>query len=78
MAFSERTTLLPAKKRRSIREKTLHPYFDRRPITGFLIAKDDTIIIERYQYARTDADRLASFSMAKTIVGLLIDIARDH
>jgi hypothetical protein len=60
------------------KEKTLNQYLERRAITGFLIAKDDTILIERYQYARTDADRLTSFSVAKTIVGLLIDIARDH
>jgi CubicO group peptidase (beta-lactamase class C family) len=55
--------------------RTLEDYLNRRPITGFLIAKDDTIIIERYQYGRTDADHLTSFSMAKTIVGLLIGIA---
>jgi CubicO group peptidase (beta-lactamase class C family) len=57
------------------KKRTLEQYLDRRPITGFLIAKDDTILIERYQYGRTDTDRLASFSMAKTIIGLLIGIA---
>jgi CubicO group peptidase (beta-lactamase class C family) len=55
--------------------RTLGDYLNRRPITGFLIAKDDTVLIERYQYGRTDADHLTSFSMAKTIVGLLIGIA---
>ena len=59
------------------KEKTLNQYLDRRPITGSLIAKDDTIPVERYQYARADTDRLISFSMV-TIVGLPIDIARDH
>jgi hypothetical protein len=29
---------------------------DVRPITGFILAKDDTILIEHYQYGRTDAD----------------------
>jgi hypothetical protein len=29
------------------KEKTLDQYFDRRPITGFFIAKDHTILIER-------------------------------
>src|SRR5262245_17554670 len=53
----------------------LQDYLDRQPITGFLIAKDDTILVERYQYGRKDTDRLTSFSMAKTIVGLLIGIA---
>jgi CubicO group peptidase (beta-lactamase class C family) len=53
----------------------LQDYLDRHPITGFLIAKGDSILIERYQYGRKDTDRLTSFSMAKTIVGLLIGIA---
>jgi CubicO group peptidase (beta-lactamase class C family) len=58
--------------------RTLQQYLDRRPITGFLIAKDDTILIEHYQYGRTDSDHLTSFSMAKTIVGLLIGIAIEE
>ena len=56
-------------------DRTLEQYLDRRPITGFLIAKGDTILVERYQYGRSDAQRLASFSLAKTIVGLLIGVA---
>jgi CubicO group peptidase (beta-lactamase class C family) len=54
---------------------TLDDYLDRHPVTGLLIAKDDTILVERYQYGRTDTDRLTSFSMAKSVVGLLIGIA---
>jgi CubicO group peptidase (beta-lactamase class C family) len=56
-------------------DMTLDNYLDRHPVTGLLIAKGDTILVERYQYGRTDADRLTSFSVAKTIVGLLIGIA---
>jgi CubicO group peptidase (beta-lactamase class C family) len=54
---------------------TLDEYLERQPITGLLIAKGDTILLERYQYARTDKDRLNSFSMAKTITALLVGIA---
>jgi CubicO group peptidase (beta-lactamase class C family) len=54
---------------------TLDDYLDRQPVTGLLIAKDNTILVERYQYGRTDTDRLASFSMAKSVVALLIGIA---
>lgn len=50
-------------------------YLDRNPVTGLLIARDDTILVERYQYGRSDAMRFASFSMAKTIVALLIGLA---
>jgi CubicO group peptidase (beta-lactamase class C family) len=54
---------------------TLDQYLDFHPVTGFLIAKGDTILLERYQYGRTDKQRLTSFSMAKTITALLIGIA---
>ena len=56
-------------------ELTLDDYLNRQPVTGLLIAKDNTILIERYQYGRTDTDRLTSFSMAKSVVSLLIGIA---
>ena len=54
---------------------TLDDYLNRQPVTGLLIAKDNTILVERYQYGRTDTDRLTSFSMAKSMVALLIGIA---
>jgi CubicO group peptidase (beta-lactamase class C family) len=54
---------------------TLDDYLNRQPVTGLLIAKDNAILVERYQYGRTDADRLTSFSMAKSVVALLIGIA---
>ena len=57
---------------------TLADYLARNPVTGLLIARDDTILFEHYQYARTDQDRLLSQSMAKTIVALLIGIAIDE
>jgi CubicO group peptidase (beta-lactamase class C family) len=50
-------------------------YLARNPVTGLLIAKDDQILCEYYQYGRTDNERLASQSMAKSITGLLIGIA---
>jgi CubicO group peptidase (beta-lactamase class C family) len=56
-------------------ERTLDQYLGRRPVTGFLIARGDTILVERYQYGRTDRHRLASFSLVKTIIGLLVGIA---
>lgn len=54
---------------------TIDDYLNRQPVTGLLIAKDNTILVERYQYGRNDKDRLASFSMAKTVLSLLIGIA---
>ena len=54
---------------------SLADYLAHFPITGLLIAKDDHIMFESYQYARTDRDRLTSQSMAKTIVSMLTGIA---
>jgi CubicO group peptidase (beta-lactamase class C family) len=56
--------------RSSVRE-----YLSRNPVTGLLIAKDDRILLEQYQYGRTDRDPLLSQSMAKTITGMLIGVA---
>jgi CubicO group peptidase (beta-lactamase class C family) len=50
-------------------------YVSRNPVTGLLIAKDDQILFEHYQYARADHDLFVSQSMVKSIVGLLIGIA---
>lgn len=55
--------------------RPIDAYLGRNPVTGLLIAKDDTILYEHYQYARTDRDRLLSQSMAKTITAMLIGIA---
>jgi CubicO group peptidase (beta-lactamase class C family) len=54
---------------------SLEDYLSRNPVTGLLIAQDDRILFEHYQYGRTDRDRLISQSMAKSIMGLLIGIA---
>jgi CubicO group peptidase (beta-lactamase class C family) len=57
------------------RIKSIADYLSSHPATGLLIARDDTILYEHYQYARTDRDRFASWSMAKTVLGLLVGIA---
>jgi len=57
---------------------TLDDYLAHNPATGLLIAHDDTILFEHYQYGRTDQDHLLSQSMAKTIVAMLIGIAIDE
>jgi CubicO group peptidase (beta-lactamase class C family) len=56
-------------------ELTVDDYLARNPITGLLIARGDTILVERYQYARTDRQRFISWSMAKTVTAMLVGIA---
>ncbi len=55
--------------------RSLDDYLDQYPITGLLIARGNRILVERYQYYRRDNDRFQSQSMAKTITGLLVEIA---
>ena len=53
----------------------LADYMDRNPVTGLLVAQDGTIHLERYQYGRSDTHRMTSFSMAKTVIAMLVGIA---
>jgi CubicO group peptidase (beta-lactamase class C family) len=55
--------------------KTLNDYFERNPATALLIAQGDTVLLERYQYARHPEHRLTSFSMAKTVIAMLVGVA---
>jgi CubicO group peptidase (beta-lactamase class C family) len=43
--------------------------------TGLLVLKGDNIIVERYQYDRKPEHRMQSYSMAKTVVAMLVGIA---
>ena len=46
--------------------------------TGLLILKGDTLLVERYQYDRRPEHRFQSYSMAKTVVAMLVGIAIDE
>jgi CubicO group peptidase (beta-lactamase class C family) len=50
-------------------------YLAHHPVIGLLIARDDQILVEQYQYGRTDKDRFVSQSMVKSITGLLVGLA---
>jgi CubicO group peptidase (beta-lactamase class C family) len=54
---------------------TLDSYLERNPTTGLLILRGHTILFEHYRYARTEAERFTSQSMAKTVVAMLVGIA---
>src|SRR6185503_18804594 len=61
--------------RAGVTTHTLDDYIARNPAPGLLIARGDTILVERYQYARNDRHRFTSFSMAKTVTAMLIGVA---
>ena len=56
-------------------ETLVERFLDQHPNTGLLVLKGDAILAERYQYGRTDGHRLASASMAKTVLAMLVGIA---
>jgi CubicO group peptidase (beta-lactamase class C family) len=55
--------------------RTLDDYLAHNPATGLLVARGETILIERYQYSRNDRHRFTSQSMAKTVTSMLVGIA---
>jgi len=56
-------------------ESGIDDYLGRVQASGLLIARGDTILLERYQYGRNDRHRFTSWSMAKTVTAMLLGIA---
>jgi CubicO group peptidase (beta-lactamase class C family) len=56
-------------------EQLVQAFLEQNANTGLLVLRGDTILAERYQYGRTDGHRLASASMAKTVLAMLVGIA---
>ena len=62
---------------RTLSKKSMH-YHDSMQTRAFLVIKDDTILYEHY-WDQHDENRVSnSFSMAKTIVSLLLGVALDE
>jgi CubicO group peptidase (beta-lactamase class C family) len=53
----------------------LEDFLAHQRVTGLLVIKDGEILLERYQYDRTAANRFVSHSMAKSIVSLAVGMA---
>lgn len=58
--------------------RTVEDYLASNPVTGLLVMKGDQILLEHYQYNRRDTHRMTSWSMAKTIVSLMVGIAMEE
>jgi CubicO group peptidase (beta-lactamase class C family) len=50
-------------------------YLSRNPTTGLIVARGESILLERYQYGRNDRHRFTSWSRAKTVTAMLVGIA---
>lgn len=56
-------------------QQGLDSYFHKNPVSGLILVKDGQILVERYQYNRKDHQRMTSFSMAKTLIAMMVGIA---
>lgn len=61
----------------NLSSKTVDDYLEETKATGLIILKDGEIVLERYQYNRKPEMPMRSFSMAKTVVSMLIGIANQ-
>jgi CubicO group peptidase (beta-lactamase class C family) len=60
------------------RRNSLEDFLDQNRNTGLLVIQDDTILVERYQYDREPEHRLASASIANTVIAMLVGIALEE
>jgi CubicO group peptidase (beta-lactamase class C family) len=68
----------PIRYRFDAATRAIDDYLDRRDVTGLLVLQGDRVLLERYRYGRTPDARFLSFSMAKSIVSLLVGIALER
>jgi len=78
LALAAATDAEPLRYRYDGALRSIDDYLERRPVTGLLVLKHDRIVVERYRYGRTAEARFLSFSMAKSIVSLLVGIALER
>ena len=52
-------------------------YIWKHPVMGFLVIKNGEIVVERYQYGRTQDMIFRGMTMSKTVTTLLIGIAQS-
>ncbi len=64
-----------AYKHRDNPPSDLADFLSRHRNTGLLVLQGDTVLYERYQYGRKPEHRFHSFSMAKTVVAMLVGVA---
>lgn len=57
------------------RKLTLDEYFERQNVAGLLVIKDGRILYERYGLGNTEHSKWVSFSVAKSVVSMLIGAA---
>jgi CubicO group peptidase (beta-lactamase class C family) len=72
---AEKEPAITFRRGRDEPQQTFDEFLARNRNTGLLVMQGDTVLLERYQYERTPQTRFQSYSMAKTVVAMLIGIA---
>ena len=60
-----------------INKKSLNEYFYKKPITSFTVIKNNKLIYEKFGFDRDNTMRMTSWSMAKSVSGILLGICVD-
>ena len=57
---------------------TLDEYLNQGDVLGFLVLKDNQVVFEKYLHGATAEDRFVSMSVSKSVVSVLLGVARDE
>jgi CubicO group peptidase (beta-lactamase class C family) len=57
---------------------TLDDYLERQRVSGLLLIRNGEIVAERYRYGRGEDARFLSFSMAKSVISMLMGVAVER
>src|SRR5579864_8101841 len=57
---------------------TLDDYLAQGDVLGFLVLKDNQIVFEKYLHGASAGDRFLSMSVSKSVVSVLLGVARDE
>ncbi len=59
-------------------ERSLEDYLARTDVTGFLVLRRDTVVLERYFHGASPRSRFVSQSVGKSILSILVGVAVDE
>lgn len=77
VAIPKASSSVDIKYTHNLSDYTVDQYLERQKVTSLLILKEGNLLVEKYQYGRGPESRFLSYSMAKSITGLLVGVALD-
>ena len=79
-AFPLSEAVAPFSLNYTVNHKTyaLDDYLVKSDVLGFIVLKDNQIVFEKYLHGATPQDRFLSMSVSKSVVSVLLGVARDE